>query len=63
MKRGDSVKNNEESDTSISEALSNAPDEIKLAIDLIELLENSNISPKTVVKALEIVSNDYKNKL
>ncbi|MGF1765025.1 DUF2496 domain-containing protein [Aliivibrio kagoshimensis] len=57
------MKNNEESDTSISEALSNAPDEIKLAIDLIELLENSNISPKTVVKALEIVSNDYKNKL
>ncbi|MGR6840031.1 pleiotropic regulatory protein RsmS [Aliivibrio wodanis] len=40
--------------------LDNAPDEIKLAVDLIYLLENNNVDKETVIKALEIVLNDFK---
>jgi hypothetical protein len=42
--------------------LDNAPDEIKLAVDLIYLLENNDVEKETAIKALEIVLNDYKNK-
>lgn len=42
--------------------LDNAPSEIKLAVDLIYLLESSDIEKETAIKALEIVLNDYKNK-
>ncbi|MGR6833785.1 pleiotropic regulatory protein RsmS [Aliivibrio sp. EL58] len=42
--------------------LDNAPDEIKLAVDLIYLLENNEVEKETAIKALEIVLNDYKNK-
>ena len=41
---------------------STAPSEIKLAVDLIYLLESSDIEKETAIKALEIVLNDYKNK-
>lgn len=37
-----------------------APDEIKLAVDLIYLLENNNVDKEIVIKALEIVLNDFK---
>ena len=45
-----------------SSPLDNAPDEIKLAVDLIYLLENNEVEKETAIKALEIVLNDYKNK-
>lgn len=44
-------------------SLEKATDEIKLAIDLIVLLEDNLIAPRTVLAALEIVRRDYENKL
>lgn len=43
--------------------LDNAPDEIKLAVDLIYLLETSEIEPSIALKALEIVQADLRRKL
>ena len=43
--------------------LDDAPAEIKLAVDLIYLLETNEIDPETALKALKIVQNDLKNKL
>ena len=40
-------------------SLENAPDEVKLAVDLIVLLEENQMEPETVLKALEIVKQDY----
>jgi len=40
-----------------------APEEVKLAVDLIQLLEENNIEVDTTIKALEIVLRDFKNKL
>lgn len=42
-------------------SLENAPDEVKLAVDLIVLLEE-NGRPDTVLKALEMVKRDYEKK-
>ncbi|WP_255310643.1 MULTISPECIES: pleiotropic regulatory protein RsmS [unclassified Aliivibrio] len=42
--------------------LDHAPDDIKLAVDLIYLLENNNVDKQTAISALEIVLNDYKKK-
>ncbi|MDD9157498.1 pleiotropic regulatory protein RsmS [Aliivibrio sp. S4TY2] len=42
--------------------LDNAPDEIKLAVDLIYLLESNKVKKEIAIKALEIVLNDFKNK-
>ncbi|CBG87303.1 pleiotropic regulatory protein RsmS [Citrobacter rodentium] len=44
-------------------SLENAPDEVKLAVDLIVLLEENQLPPRTVLRALEIVMRDYENKL
>ena len=44
-------------------SLENAPDDVKLAVDIIELLESNNIAPESVLSALEIVRQDYVNKL
>ena len=44
-------------------SLENAPDEVKLAVDLIMLLENHEIPAETVLKALEIVRRDIEGKL
>ncbi|MEX3019020.1 pleiotropic regulatory protein RsmS [Kluyvera sp. STS39-E] len=44
-------------------SLENAPDDVKLAVDLIELLESNNIAPEIVLSALEMVRSDYVNKL
>ena len=41
----------------------NAPDEVKLAVDLIMLLEENQVSAQTVLGALEIIKRDYENKL
>lgn len=43
--------------------LSNAPDEIKLAVDLIYLLESNEVDPQVALKALEIVKSDLELKL
>ncbi|MEJ8324478.1 pleiotropic regulatory protein RsmS [Kosakonia sp. YIM B13605] len=43
-------------------SLENAPDEVKLAVDLIMLLEQHDIAPELVLKALEIVKKDFENK-
>ena len=43
-------------------ALEQASDEIKLAVDLICLLEKNNIPAPTVLKALAILKNDYEKK-
>ena len=44
-------------------SLENASDEVKLAVDLIMLLESHQIPAQTVLGALEIVRRDYANKL
>ena len=44
-------------------SLENASDDVKLAVDLIELLESNNIAPEIVLSALEMVRQDYVNKL
>ncbi|MCW2487538.1 pleiotropic regulatory protein RsmS [Candidatus Symbiopectobacterium sp. NZEC127] len=43
-------------------SLENAPPEVKLAVDLIMLLEESDIAPDVVLAALEIVQRDYQSK-
>ncbi|HBC5289694.1 TPA: pleiotropic regulatory protein RsmS [Citrobacter koseri] len=44
-------------------SLENAPDDVKLAVDLIVLLEENQLPAQTVLRALEIVKGDYENKL
>ncbi|WP_340619693.1 pleiotropic regulatory protein RsmS [Xenorhabdus siamensis] len=43
--------------------LENAPVEVKLAVDLIYLLECNDISPEIALAALEIVKHDFQGKL
>ncbi|MRS15640.1 pleiotropic regulatory protein RsmS [Enterobacteriaceae bacterium RIT691] len=43
-------------------SLENAPEEVKLAVDLIMLLEENGIAPETVLSALEIVKRDFERK-
>ncbi|YCO02743.1 pleiotropic regulatory protein RsmS [Vibrio sp. VNB-15] len=43
--------------------LDDAPEEVKLAVDLIYLLESNEIDPETALKAIKIVQNDLENKL
>lgn len=43
-------------------SLDNAPKEIKLAIDLIMILEENHQSPDDVLAALEIVKRDFEKK-
>ncbi|WP_409439609.1 DUF2496 domain-containing protein [Psychromonas sp. GE-S-Ul-11] len=42
--------------------LANAPIEIKLAVDLIQLLEETDVELETTISALEIALKDFKNK-
>lgn len=42
--------------------LENAPEHIKLAVDLIQILEESNIAPATALAALDIVIQDLQRK-
>ncbi|EEX66858.1 pleiotropic regulatory protein RsmS [Vibrio metoecus] len=48
---------------STSIPLNEAPDEIKLAVDLIYLLESHDIQPHIALAALEIVKRDFEHKL
>lgn len=54
---------NKMSDNKTPNALENAPAEIKLAVDLIYLLESNDIEPNTAIAALDIVRKDYERKL
>jgi hypothetical protein len=45
-----------------STGLETAPEEIKLAVDLIQLLEENELELETTIQALEIVLADFKNK-
>lgn len=42
--------------------LEDAPTHVKLAVDLIMLLEQHDIAPEDVLKALDIVKNDFSQK-
>ncbi|WP_429161266.1 pleiotropic regulatory protein RsmS [Aeromonas media] len=44
-------------------SLETAPPEVKLAVDLIELLETNQIAPELALAALAIVRQDYERKL
>ncbi|EMD1657126.1 pleiotropic regulatory protein RsmS [Pluralibacter gergoviae] len=44
-------------------SLENAPDEVKLAVDLIMLLEENGVAPQTVLGALAIVTRDFERKV
>ena len=44
-------------------SLENAPDDVKLAVDLIVLLEENQIPARTVLRALDIVKRVYEKKL
>ncbi|KAA9000040.1 DUF2496 domain-containing protein [Affinibrenneria salicis] len=43
-------------------SLENAPPDVKLAVDLIMLLESNDVDPAIVLAALEIVRRDYEQK-
>ncbi|CAK4067423.1 MULTISPECIES: pleiotropic regulatory protein RsmS [Vibrio] len=47
----------------MSSGLDNAPDEIKLAVDLIYLLESNEVDPKVALEAIKIVKSDLESKL
>lgn len=44
-------------------SLEKCPDDVKLAVDLIVLLEENQIPARTVLRALDIVKRDYEKKL
>lgn len=44
-------------------SLETAPEEVKLAVDLIMLLEENNLAPETVLAALAIVQRDFEQKV
>ncbi|WP_116472914.1 pleiotropic regulatory protein RsmS [Zobellella maritima] len=44
-------------------SLADAPPEIKLAVDLIELLELNEVEPAVALAALAIVRRDFEHKL
>lgn len=43
-------------------SLEQAPEHVKLAVDLIQILEQNQLPVETVIPALEIVLQDYQNK-
>ncbi|CAM4309939.1 pleiotropic regulatory protein RsmS [Pseudoalteromonas byunsanensis] len=43
--------------------LETAPNHVKLAVDLIMLLEQNELEPEEVLAALKIVESDFRNKL
>ncbi|MBK0001356.1 MULTISPECIES: pleiotropic regulatory protein RsmS [Erwiniaceae] len=44
-------------------SLENAPKEVKLAVDLIMLLEENQLDAETVLAALAIVQRDFERKI
>ncbi|WP_299803420.1 pleiotropic regulatory protein RsmS [uncultured Shewanella sp.] len=51
------------SDNAAASELDTAPEEVKLAVDLIFLLESHQIEPRVALAALEIVKTDLQAKL
>ena len=49
--------------SAITEQLKSEDEHIQLAVELIYLLETNEVSPNTVLKALDIVQSDFQNKL
>ncbi|OLQ86237.1 primosomal protein [Vibrio ponticus] len=49
--------------TSPAASLDSAPDEIKLAVDLIYLLESNQVDPQVALDAIKIVKSDLEAKL
>jgi hypothetical protein len=47
----------------MNSGLDNAPTHVKLAVDLIMLLEQHELPAKDVIAALDIVKRDFENKL
>ncbi|MBD1582575.1 DUF2496 domain-containing protein [Pseudoalteromonas sp. S16_S37] len=47
----------------MSSPLNDAPTHVKLAVDLILLLEQNEVANEDVLAALEIVQNDFRQKL
>ncbi|MDN3698073.1 MULTISPECIES: pleiotropic regulatory protein RsmS [Vibrio] len=45
------------------QTLEQAPEEVKLAVDLICLLEQNDIDPQVAIEALKIVKSDCEAKL
>ncbi|MFC3025478.1 pleiotropic regulatory protein RsmS [Vibrio zhugei] len=43
--------------------LDRAPDDVKLAVDLIYLLESNEVDPHTALSALEMVKRDLQTKM
>lgn len=52
-----------EQSTAANSGLESAPEEIKLAVDLIYLLESNEIDPHTALAAIDIVKSDLERKL
>lgn len=48
---------------SLTPSIDDAPEHVKLAVDLIYLLESNEISPHVALEALEIVQSDLKKKI
>ncbi|WP_413693028.1 DUF2496 domain-containing protein [Psychromonas sp. KJ10-2] len=48
--------------TQTTPPLADAPIEIKLAVDLIQLLEDTDVELETTIAALEIALTDFKKK-
>lgn len=44
-------------------SLENAPKHVQLAVDLIQLLEENNISSEVVLAAIPLIQQDYQTKL
>jgi len=53
---------NKQDKSSTDIGLASAPLEIKLAVDLIQLLEENDLPLDATIKALEITLRDFKNK-
>ncbi|MCF6436254.1 MULTISPECIES: pleiotropic regulatory protein RsmS [Pseudoalteromonas] len=47
----------------MNNSLETAPNHVKLAVDLIMLLEQNELDPEEVLAALKIVESDFMNKL
>ncbi len=44
-------------------SLENAPKHVQLAVDLIQLLEENNVSSEVVLAAIPLIQQDYQTKL
>ncbi len=57
------MSSNDTQQSNTTSPLDSAPDDVKLAVDLIYLLESNEIDPATALSALEIVKGDLQRKL